>query len=34
MWRRMARDLKSQIVFAAVSDRSAQEVADEFARVA
>ena len=34
MWRQMARDLKSQLVFAALSDRSAQEVADEFARVA
>jgi hypothetical protein len=34
MWRRMARNLKSQLVFAAVSDRTAQEVADEFARVA
>jgi multimeric flavodoxin WrbA len=34
MWRRMARDLKSQLVFAAVSDRSAQEVANEFARFA
>jgi multimeric flavodoxin WrbA len=34
MWRQMARDFKSQLVFAAVSDRSAQEVADEFARVA
>jgi len=34
MWRRMARDLKSQLVFAAVADRTAQEVADEFVRVA
>jgi hypothetical protein len=34
MWRRMARDLKSQFVFAAVSDRSAQEVANEFSGVA
>ena len=34
LWRQMARDFKSQLVFAAVSDRSAQEVADEFARVA
>jgi len=30
----MARDLKSQLVFAAVADRTAQEVADEFVRVA
>jgi hypothetical protein len=34
MWRRMARNLKSQLVFAAVADRTAQEVADEFVRVA
>ena len=34
MWRRMARDMKSQLVFAAVSDRSALEVADAFAHIA
>ena len=34
LWRRTARNLKSRMVFTAVADRSAQEVADELARVA
>jgi multimeric flavodoxin WrbA len=34
MWRRMARNLKSQLVISAVSNRTAKEVADEFAHVA
>jgi multimeric flavodoxin WrbA len=34
MWGRMARNLKSRLAFTAVADRSAEEVADELARVA
>jgi hypothetical protein len=34
MWARMARNLKSRLVFTAVADRSAEEVAREFAAVA
>ena len=34
MWRRMARNMKSQLAFIAVTDRSAEEVANELARVA
>jgi multimeric flavodoxin WrbA len=34
MWRRMARNLKSTLAFAAVTDRSAEEMADEIALAA
>ena len=34
MWARMARDMKSRLVFAAVADRAAEEVADELALAA
>lgn len=34
MWRRMARNMKSRLVFAAVANRAAEEVADELALVA
>jgi multimeric flavodoxin WrbA len=34
MWTRMARNMKSSMVFTAVSDRSAKEVANEIALVA
>jgi len=34
MWARMARNMKSKLVFTAVANRSAQEVADELAAVA
>jgi hypothetical protein len=34
MWARTARNLKSRMVFTTVSDRSAEEVADEIAAVA
>jgi len=34
MWRRMARNLKSRMVFTAETNRSAEEVADEIALVA
>ncbi len=34
MWGRMARNLKSRLVFAAVASRSAEEVADEIAAAA
>jgi multimeric flavodoxin WrbA len=34
MWRRTARNLKFRLVFTAVADRSAEEVADEIALVA
>jgi multimeric flavodoxin WrbA len=34
MWARMARNLKSKLAFAAVSDRPVKEVADEIAAVA
>lgn len=34
MWGRMARNMKSRLAFAAVADRTAEEVADELARVA
>jgi hypothetical protein len=34
MWSRMARNAKSRLVFTAVADRSAEEVADELAAVA
>jgi len=34
MWKRMARNLKSRVVFTAVSNRSAEEVANEIALVA
>jgi hypothetical protein len=34
MWRRMARNLKSRMVFTAVANRTAEEVADELAAVA
>jgi hypothetical protein len=34
MWARMARNFKSRLVFAAVSDRSVQEVANELAAAA
>ncbi|MGD0547715.1 MAG: NAD(P)H-dependent oxidoreductase [Terracidiphilus sp.] len=34
MWSRTARNLKSRLVFAAVTNRSAEEVADEIALVA
>ena len=34
MWSRMARDLKSRMVFTAVTSRAPEEVADEIALVA
>ena len=34
MWARMSRDMKSRMVFTAVADRSAQEVANEIALAA
>jgi protein-arginine kinase len=34
MWARMARNMKSSMVFTAVSDRSAKEVVNEIALVA
>jgi multimeric flavodoxin WrbA len=34
MWARMARNLKSRLVFAALAERSAEEVADEIANAA
>ena len=34
MWARMARNIKTRMVFTAVTDRSAEEVADEIAAVA
>jgi multimeric flavodoxin WrbA len=34
MWRRMTRNMKSQMAFVAVANRSAEEVADELALVA
>jgi len=34
MWARMARNMKSRLAFTAVADRSAEEVAHEFAAVA
>ena len=34
MWSRMARNMKSRLVFTAVADRSAKEVADEFVAAA
>ncbi len=34
MWSRMARNMKSRLAFTAVANRSAEEVADELARVA
>ncbi len=34
MWGRMARDIKSRLAFTAIANRTAEEVADELARVA
>jgi hypothetical protein len=34
MWDRMARNMKSRLAFTALANRTAEEVADELARVA
>jgi hypothetical protein len=34
MWKRMARNMKSSMVFTAVANRAPEEVADEIALVA